>query len=268
MVYFLSDIHLGSKALPDARNHQDKIVTLLETLSKDATAIYLMGDIFDFWFEYFWPTRSKQHRFGSFLNELRSLTDRGIEVHFFTGNHDLWTFGQLAQMTGAIIHKKPLTTVFQRSGLSDAAASAGLTAQRSFNEVVCFLAHGDEFCWENHYQWLRRFFHCRVAQFFFRLVPPCVGDAIGFSWAAKSRRREMVEPTEYKGEANEALVQFAKEYSKTHEVDYFIFGHRHIELDLQISARTRVVILGDLFRQGTYAALDENGNLSLLNYQL
>lgn len=249
MIYFLSDIHLGSKALPDYRAHQDRVVALLESLSKDATAIYLMGDIFDFWFEYFWPTRSKQRRFGPFLDELRSLTDRGIEVHFFTGNHDIWTFGQLAQMTGAIVHKEPLTT--------------SLSAQ-----AVCFLAHGDEFCWENHYQWLRSFFHNPVAQFLFRLMPPCVGDAIGFSWAAVSRRREWVQPTEYKGEANESLVQFAKEYSKNHEVDYFIFGHRHIELDLQISARTRVVILGDLFRQGTYAALDDKGNLTLQNYQL
>ena len=248
MVYFLSDIHLGSKALPDYRTHQDKIVALLETLSQDATAIYLMGDIFDFWFEYFWPTRSKQHRFGPFLNELRSLTDRGIEVHFFTGNHDIWTFGYLAKRTGVIVHRKPSTIHHLQSTL--------------------FLAHGDEYCWENHYQWLRRFFHCRVAQFFFRLVPPFIGDAIGFSWAAKSRRREMVEPTEYKGETNESLVQFAKEYSKTHEVNYFIFGHRHIELDLQISSHTRVVIIGDLFRQGTYAALDENGQLTLLNYKL
>ena len=256
MVYFLSDIHLGSKALPDAQAHQERIVTLLETLSKDATAIYLMGDIFDFWFEYFWPTRSKQHRFGVFLDELRSLTDRGIEVHFFIGNHDLWTFGQLAQMTGAIIHKEP-STIALRAHNSPSGAQSTL-----------FLAHGDEYCWDNHYQWLRCFFHNPVTQFFFRLLPPCLGDWLGFSWAAQSRRREMIEPMEYKGEANEPLVQFAKKYSETHKVDYFIFGHRHIELDLQISAHTRVIILGDLFRQGTYAALDDNGQLTLLNFQL
>lgn len=248
MIYFLSDIHLGSKALPDYRAHQDRIVALLESLSKDATAIYLLGDIFDYWFEYFWPTRSKERRFGPFLDELRSLTSRGIEVHFFTGNHDIWTFGFLEKRTGVIVHRKPSTIHHLQSTL--------------------FLAHGDEFCWENHYQWLRRFFHNPVAQFLFRLVPPCLGDALGFSWAAVSRRREMVDPVEYKGEANEPMVQFAKEYSKTHEVDYFIFGHRHIELDLQISPRTRVVILGDLFRQGTYACLDDKGNLMLHNIDL
>ena len=296
MVYFLSDIHLGSKALPDAQAHQERIVTLLETLSKDATATYLMGDVFDFWFEYFWPTRSKQHRFGVFLDELRSLTDRGIEVHFFIGNHDLWTFGQLAQMTGAIIHKKPLLFSLDGQHLKDAkgaqidlrknssvpaAGSVGVGATQGasvFEEVLSertskktvhiFLAHGDEYCWDNHYQWLRRFFHSRVAQFLFRLLPPCLGDWLGFSWAAKSRRREMIEPMEYKGEANEPLVQFAKKYSETHKVDYFIFGHRHIELDLQINAHTRVIILGDLFRQGTYAALDDNGQLTLLTYDL
>ena len=247
MIYFLSDIHLGSKALANPQEHQDRVVALLESFRKDATAIYLMGDIFDFWFEYFWPTKSKLRRFGPFLAELQSLTSQGVEVHFFTGNHDQWTFGQLARMSGVTVHYGPLTT-----NLSP------LTS--------VFLAHGDEFCWENHYQWLRKFFRCRVAQFIFRWMPPCLGDAIGFSWAAVSRRRELVEPVEYKGENNEALVLFAKEYSKIHPIDYFIFGHRHIELDLQIAAHSRVIILGDLFRQGTYASMDNQGQLTLHNW--
>lgn len=253
MIYFLSDIHLGSRALPDRKAHQERIIALFESLSKDATAFYLLGDIFDYWYEYFWSVRSKEREFGPFLDELRSLTNRGIEVHFFTGNHDIWTFGYLARRTGVTVHKKPL---FFEEVLSE----------RTNNETVrLFLAHGDEYCTDNHYPALRRFFHNPVAQFLFRFMPPCLGDYIGFTWAAASRRREMVEPLEYMGEANEPMVQFAKQYSQTHDVDYFIFGHRHIELDLQISAHTRVIILGDLFRQGTYACLDDKGNLMLHN---
>lgn len=247
-VYFLSDAHLGSRALSDPKAHQDKVVALLDTISRDASAIYLLGDMFDFWFEYFWPTQSKQRLFGPFLSALKRITCRGIPVHFFVGNHDLWTFGQLEKLTGVIVHKAPLSC--------------------NLSSVTCFLAHGDEFCGDNHYPALRRFFLNPVAQFLFRLVPPCLGDEIGYAWAASSRRRELANPTEYKGEKDEQLVRFAKQYSKTQEVNYFIFGHRHIELDLQIKAQTRVVILGDLFRQGTYAALDEKGELTLLTYEL
>ena len=258
MIYFLSDIHLGSRALPDRRAHQDRIIALLESVRKDAAAIYLLGDIFDYWYEYFWPTRSKEREFGPFLNELRSLTEGGIEVHFFIGNHDLWTFGQLEKRTGVIVHREPLTVAFQCSGLS---------AQRSCSETVVYMCHGDEFCVDNHYPALRRFFHNPVAQFLFRFMPPCLGDYIGFTWAAASRRRELVEPLEYQGEADEPLVQFAKIYSKTHEVNYIIFGHRHIELDLQIAERTRVIVLGDLFRQGTYASLDDKGQVMIHNWE-
>ena len=268
MVYFLSDAHIGSRAVDDA-SHQQRFVDLLQQLAKDATAIYLLGDIFDFWAEYFWRDRSKAE-YEPVLSCLRSLTSRGIDVHYFIGNHDIWTYGELARLTGVTIHRRP--EIMTISGKR------------------CFLAHGDGLVPSGYldqfprevrkkirsFMRLRRLFHNPVAQFFFRLVPPSLGNRIGYNWAKRSRLKELADPCGYKGENREELVLFAKEQdnsqlstinSQLSTINYFIFGHRHIELDLELASGARVIILGDCFRQWTYAAMDDNGKLQLLCIQ-
>lgn len=258
MVYFLSDAHIGSWALEDAQVHERQCVGVLRRLAEDATAIWLLGDIFDFWFEYFW---TKREIYTDFLDTLRTLTQAGIEVHYFTGNHDLWTFGDLERRTGVVVHREALATVI--------------------NGKRCFLAHGDGLGPSDllsHYppeiqkkirsfMRLRRVFHNPVCQFFFRLVPPAWGDRFGYSWARRSRLKEMANPVPYKGEMQEELVLFAKEKEQTEHFDYYIFGHRHIELDLMLSSSARVVVLGDMFRQWTYAAMTPEGELTLNNVE-
>ena len=108
MIYFLSDAHLGSLAIPRGWAHQKKLINMLEMMSKDAASIYMLGDMFDFWFEYFRHDKAKR-QYAPFCKEIHSLVKRGIHVHFFIGNHDQWTFGGLAQMTGAEIHYEPCT---------------------------------------------------------------------------------------------------------------------------------------------------------------
>lgn len=259
MIYFLSDAHIGSRAMDDP-GHQERFVSLLSDLAKDATAIYLLGDIFDFWSEYVWPDKSKKE-YKPLLDCLKGLTDRGIEVHYFIGNHDIWTYGQLARMTGVTIHRKPevMTIAGKR----------------------CMLAHGDGLVPNGYLQQfpkevrkkirsfmrLRRLFHNPVAQTMFRLVPPAWGNKLGYEWAKKSRLKELANPCGYKGEHHEELVLYAKEQEQAQHLDYYIFGHRHIELDLELATGARVVILGDCFRQWTYAALSPKGSLTLHNYE-
>lgn len=264
MIYFLSDAHIGSRAMDDSE-HQGRFVALLEELSKDATAVYLLGDIFDFWSEYFWHDSSKQE-YEPVLDCLQAVTDKGIEVHYFIGNHDIWTYGELAKRTGVIVHRKP-----------EVMTIAG---------KKCLLAHGDGLVPSNYigqfpkevqkkirsFMRLRRLFHNPIAQFLFRLVPPALGNKLGYEWAKKSRLKELENPCGYKGENKEELVLFAKELesqepsaeSQEPKTDYYIFGHRHIELDLELATGARVIILGDCFRQWTYAAMDEQGQLQLL----
>ena len=261
MIYFLSDAHLGSLAIERGWPHQRKLIELLEEMGKDAEAIYMLGDMFDFWMEYFIHDKRKR-QYQPFCQAVRKLVKKGIHVHMFIGNHDLWTFGGLAQLTKAEIHYEPCT--IQRYG------------------KTIYLAHGDGLLprnWKTLYpkevqrkikrfMQLRKIFNSPFLQFCFRSLHPKVGNWFGYNWAKKSRLKELANPCPYKGEDKEELVLFAKdEESQGNHRDYYIFGHRHIELDLQISSGSRVVILGDCFQQWTYAKLDPKGQLTLHNYE-
>ena len=261
MIYFLSDAHLGSLAIGRCWAQQKKLINLLEEMSKDAVSIYMLGDMFDFWMEYFIRDKSKR-QYAPLMKEIRKLTKKGINVHFFTGNHDMWTFGGLAKMTGADVQYTPCTIV-------------------RYGKRV-YLAHGDGLLptdWEEHYpsrvrkkilkfQRLRKIFQNPTLQFLFRCLPPAIGNWIGYNWAKRSRLKELANPCPYKGENKEELVLFAKDEERQgNHRDYYIFGHRHIELDLQINETARVIILGDCFQQWTYAKLDTHGHLTMHNYE-
>ena len=261
MIYFLSDAHLGSLAIEKGWAHQKKLIDMLEEMSKDAASIYMLGDMFDFWMEYFIHDKRK-HQYAPFFKELRKLSKQGIHVHIFTGNHDLWTFGGMAQLSYAEIHYEPCTIL-------------------RYGKAI-YLAHGDGLLpsnWESLYpkdvkKKIKRFmrlkdiFRSPFLQFCFRCLPPSWGNKFGYEWAKQSRLKEIAKPCPYKGEDKEELVLFAKEQEKQHNHrDYYIFGHRHIELDLQISKDSRVVISGDCFKEFTYAKLDHKGNLTLHNYE-
>ncbi len=261
MIYFLSDAHIGSRALADAAENQRKVVDLLRLMEKDAEAIYMLGDMFDFWYEYLWCDPSKAE-YTLFLDTLQSLTRKGIQIHYFVGNHDMWTFGWLARRTGVTIHRAP-------------------------EDITCYgktirLGHGDGVMpsnWQTlcppailkkirRFMFLRRVFRSPVLQQLFRLLPPAWGNAFGYRWAANSRRKELAHPCPYKGEQQEELVLYAKEQERMgNHRDYYIFGHRHIELDLQISRESRVLILGDCFQQWTYAALSPDGGCMMCNLE-
>ena len=259
MIYFLSDAHLGSRAIDNPIAHQQTIITILNDMAKDATTIYLLGDIFDFWCEYFWRDSSKQ-QYRPILEAIKSLTNKGIQIHFFIGNHDIWTFGWLAQETGIQVHRKPESITIGNKKL--------------------FLAHGDGLVPSNYlaqlpkkiqkkikqFIFLRSVFHNPILQFFFRLLPPSLANKFGYEWAKKSRLKELENPCPYKGEDKEELVLFAKEQEQLgNHHDYYIFGHRHIELDLMLNRDSRIIILGDCWQQFTYAQMDNQGNTTLHN---
>ena len=259
MVYFLSDAHLGSRAITNPEAHQQKVIDMLQGMAKDASAIYLLGDLFDFWCEYFWKDKSKE-QYRPFLDTLKTLTANGIQIHFFIGNHDIWTFGWLEKETGVIVHKK--------------------TESTTINGIRIFIAHGDGLVASDYihqlpqkvqkkirnFIFLRKVFHNPILQFIFRLLPPCVGNELGYEWAKNSRLKEMAHPVPYKGEEKEELILFAKEQERNgNHHDFYIFGHRHIELDLMLSYRSRIILLGDCWQQFTYAQMDEKGNTTLNN---
>ena len=235
-VYFLSDAHLGSLAIPHGRTQERRLVRFLDSIKEKASAVYLLGDMFDFWNEYRYVVPKGYSRF---LGKLSELTDNGVEVHFFAGNHDLWTYGYLEEECGVIVHKAPVTTEIYGK--------------------VFFLAHGDGLGDpDNKFKILRKLFHNRTCQRLLNFVHPRWGMALGLNWAKHSRlKRADGKEVPFMGEDKEFLVRFARDYKRSHpNIDYFLFGHRHIELDLPIDKSTRMLILGDWIWQFTYAVFD------------
>ena len=235
-IYFLSDAHLGSLAIAHGRTQERRLVRFLDSIKDKASAIYLLGDMFDFWDEYRYVVPKG---FTRFLGKLSELTDSGVEVHFFTGNHDLWTYGYLEEECGVMVHKAPVTTEIYGK--------------------VFYLAHGDGLGDpDNKFKFLRKVFHNRTCQCLLNFVHPRWGMALGLNWAKHSRlKRADGKEAPFMGEDKEFLVRFARDYKRSHpNIDFFLFGHRHIELDLPIDKTTRMLILGDWIWQFTYAVFD------------
>lgn len=235
-IYFLSDAHLGSLAIEHGRMQERRLVRFLDDIKEKAAAIYLLGDMFDFWYEYKYVVPRGYTRF---LGKLSELTDMGVEVHYFTGNHDIWAYNYLEQECGVILHTRPLTTEIYGK--------------------VFFIAHGDGLGDpDKSFHLIRYLFHNRVCQRLFSALHPRWGVWFGLQWAKHSRlkRLEGGEPP-YMGDNKEHLVLYTKQYMKCHKnVDYYIYGHRHIELDLTLGRRVRMMIIGDWISHYSYVVFD------------
>ncbi len=268
-IYFISDAHLGSRAIEHRRTHERRLVNFLDQIKDKAEAIYMLGDMFDFWFEYKDVVPKGYTRF---LGKLSELTDNGVEVHYFTGNHDMWMGDYLEKECGVTIHRNPCAI--------------------DLYGKIFYLAHGDGLDYRDH-KWQTRLmfrcFHSSTLQKMARWIHPHFFMNFGLNWAKHSRMKRkscdlqtdkdgrvlskdgFYDETKlvgydsaqdngempYQGEDKEGLVLYAKDYLKTHpNINYFIFGHRHIELDLLLSRDTRLVILGEWISLFTYAVWD------------
>jgi len=233
--YFISDVHLGSSVINDSLEREKRLVRWLDSIRDDAKALYLLGDIFDFWFEY---KKVVPRGFSRFLGKLAELSDNGLEIHYFTGNHDVWIVDYLPEEIGLYLHKNPFVTEI-----------AG---------KVFYIAHGDE-CDDSSrsFRLIHWIFHNRLCQRMFRSIHPDLGIKMAHAWAKNSRCKEKEKPKPYLGEEKEQLILYSKSFVKKHpETDYLIFGHRHIILDLMLNAKNRMVIIGDWLQLFSYAVFD------------
>jgi len=232
--YFVSDVHLGAPALTNNPEREKRFVSWLDEAGKDASEIYLLGDIFDFWYEY---KKVAPRGFVRTLGKIAELTDNGVKVHFFTGNHDVWVYDYLPSETGVIVHRENLTC--------------------TINNKTFFLGHGDGLDPnEKGYLRLKRLFTSKTAQFLFSRLHPNIALWFGHQWAKKSRISKGTEPEYCQNTDQESAVQFAKKYCLNNKVDYFIFGHRHVMLETEISPETKLYILGEWFNFFSYAVFD------------
>lgn len=217
----------------DSVETERKLCRWLDFARQDAQTIYLLGDIFDFWFEY---KTVVPRGFTRLLGKLSEITDSGVEVHFFIGNHDIWLTDYLQNECGLIIHREPFVT--EISG-------------KKF-----FIAHGDGLADKSvSFRLLRRVFHSKFLRFLLAGVHPRWTVALAHAWSNKSRENGGVQ--DFLGEDKEYLIQFAKqEIARTPDIDYFVFGHRHILLDFPLNGKSRVINIGDWIQYFSYGAFD------------
>jgi UDP-2,3-diacylglucosamine hydrolase len=232
-IYFASDFHLGLRTGIPPVEREKKVVSWLKSISHDAGEIFLLGDIFDFWWEY---RKVVPRGFTRFLGTISSLTDDGIPVHFFTGNHDMWVKDYLSTECGMIIHTGPLTT--------------------EFHGVKFHLAHGEGLgTHDQGYKLLLSIFHNKPLRILYSSLHPSIGMGIGHSWSLHSRLAKGIRK-EYLGEDKEDLVRYARQLLKKQQIEYFIFGHRHLGMSLDLSEGSKVLFLGDWIKGGSFAEWD------------
>lgn len=218
----------------------------LDYISNDVSELYLLGDIFDFWFEY---KKVVPRGFTRILGRLANLTDRGIPVHFFAGNHDLWVFDYLKEETGLIIHYEELITTI---------------GNKKF-----FLAHGDGLDPdEKGYLFLKKVFTNKQLQWAFARLHPNFAFYIAHRWSKSSRLSKLDREEEFNVK-NENLYRFAQNYLDTEWIDYFIFGHRHQMAEVEVMNNSKMLLLGDWIKSFSYAVFDgDNINLKIFNSNL
>lgn len=232
-IYFASDFHLGTPAGESSRIREKTIVRWLDEIKHDTEELYLMGDVFDFWFEY---KTVVPRGYVRLLGKLAELSDAGIKLHYFTGNHDMWVFDYLPNELNATLYRKPV--------------------QREINGKKFFLAHGDGLGpGDNGYKFIKKVFSNKFSQWLFARLHPNFGIAMANYWSKKSRIATQLEEEKFLGDDKEFLVMFCKETLAREHFDYLIFGHRHLPLDIKIN-NSRYINLGDWFRYNSYAVFD------------
>lgn len=233
--YFISDLHLGASYL-DRKESERRVIRWLDHIKNNACRLFLMGDILDYWYEYRHVVPQGYIRF---FGKLAELSDMGIEIHWFTGNHDIWIFDYLPNELGITLHRTH--------------------TEMTIDGHRFFLAHGDDIGKRKHtFRFLQALFHNKLAQWCYSCIHPDLTVALAHYWSSSSRQGHTERSARYKGEKQEPLVLFAKEYAANHDIDFFIFGHRHILLDLMLTRKSRMVILGDWIQLFSYAVYDGN----------
>jgi len=241
-IYFVSDVHLGVDYKYTSEQRETLFINWLDEIRYDAQELNLVGDIFDFWFEFkhFVPKG-----FVRLFTKLKELNDNGIVINFFTGNHDMWTFGHISEITGAnVIHEHII---------------------RKINDKTLFIAHGDALGpYDLKQKFLKKIFSSRFFQMLFKIVHPSISFRIAKKWSNSSRKKH-----NYPENINcdtEWLVKFARSVLKKENIDFFVFGHRHLAFQTILNKDTVFTNLGDWISNFTYAVFDGE-KMELLTYK-
>ena len=230
-VYFLSDFHLGNPINEKSKERERNLVSFLDSIKSNTAALFLVGDVFDFWFEYKHVVPKGYVRL---LGKLAEFYDAGIPIHYFVGNHDMWSFTYFTEEFGAVMHYDTQDFVMGNKKIQ--------------------IGHGDGIGPGDHnYKFLKLFFRNPFTQWLFSVLPPVIGMGIAYRWSRSSRAGNRDD--KFWGE-KEWIVQYCEEEDEKNTRDYYLFGHRHHLLEHQLKNGGKYINLGDWLQYNSYAEFD------------
>ncbi len=233
-IYFLSDFHLGAPDAATSLVREKKIITFLDEIKKDAAEIFILGDLFDFWYEY---KKVVPKGYVRILGKLAEITDSGIPMHFFVGNHDMWMKDYFQTELNIPVYFEPKTF--------------------EFNGKKFYIGHGDGLGPGDHgYKVIKKIFRNKACQWLFGILPPYIGMGIAGYFSRKSRAQTGQTDEVFLGEDKEWLIVYSREILAATHYDYFVFGHRHLPLDIKLNDKSRYINLGDWIKYDSYAVFD------------
>ncbi|MEJ7646814.1 MAG: UDP-2,3-diacylglucosamine diphosphatase [Chryseolinea sp.] len=233
-IFFASDFHLGVPTYEASLEREKRIVKWLDAVRDEAHSIYLLGDIFDFWFEY---KHAIPKGFIRIQGKLAELRDAGIPITFFTGNHDMWMFDYFERELSIPVLRQPMSL--------------------TINQHKFLIGHGDGLGpGDQYYKFMKRFFNSKLCQWLFARLHPNFGIGLAKVWSRKSRITNQKRDEQFQGEANEFLWVYCNEIEKKEHHDFYVFGHRHLPLDLKITDSSRYINLGEWVNFTTYGVYD------------
>jgi UDP-2,3-diacylglucosamine hydrolase len=241
-IYFLSDFHLGAPDAASSLLREKKIVQFLDIIKKDAAAIFIVGDLFDFWYEY---KKVVPKGYVRILGKIAEITDAGIPIHFFVGNHDMWMKDYFQKELNTAVYFEP--------------------KEFTFTNKKFLIGHGDGLGpGDEGYKFIKKIFRNKFCQWLFGIFPPPFGIGLADFFSRKSRAKTGSTNEIFLGEEKEWLVVYAKEILQKEHYDYFIFGHRHLPLHIDLNEKSTYINLGDWIKYFTYAVFD--GEKTTLEY--
>lgn len=231
--YFASDFHLGAPTPDESLVREKKVVRWLDEVRSDADEIFILGDVFDFWFEYKSVVPRGHVRL---LGKLAEITDAGTPIHLFTGNHDMWIFDYLPRETGVVIHRDPVV--------------------RNLNGKQCLIGHGDGLGPGDHgYKFIKKVFRSPISRWLFARLHPNFGIGLANYFSGKSRAATGDSDKNFLGKDGEWLATYAEEFVHDPPIDYFIFGHRHLPMHIKLDSGAEYFNLGDWIHHFSYGVL-------------
>lgn len=242
--YFASDFHLGAPDYESSLEREKRIVAWLDEIKADVTELFILGDVFDFWFEY---KNAVPRGYVRLLGKLAEISDAGIPIHWFIGNHDMWIFDYLPKELRVTMHKSPI--------------------RRELNGKKFYIGHGDGLGPGDYgYKFIKKIFRARLSQWLFARLHPNFGIGLANFFSSSSRKTNQEADKIFLGKEKEWLAIYCEEIAAKEEIDYFIFGHRHLPIHLKLDNGGEYFNIGDWITHFTYGVL-ANDTFQIKGYE-